>query len=131
MNRDGRGNGNKTWLAGLAIAGACLGAVSCGDNRSSLAGSDEDGTLAALMADGDSSRMAPPPKGPPGGPPPSRYCPSGDCSRDPLATWRLDDCNSQSTELGVQLSTAPGIPGGQRGLCSGGGRPGNQAGRAR
>ena len=43
MNRDGRGNGNRRWVAGLAIAGACVGTVSCGDNRSSAAASDEGG----------------------------------------------------------------------------------------
>jgi hypothetical protein len=95
MNRYGRW-GNRNWVAALAIAGGCVGMQACGDNQPP----DEGGPLAALMSDGDAGRIAPG-AGPaaPGAPLPGRFCPSGDCARDPLAMWRLDDCNGSSTQL--------------------------------
>jgi hypothetical protein len=73
-------------------------AYGCGDNVPTPGDGQND--LSALMNDGDASAMAPPRMmPPPPAPLPNRYCPSGDCARDPLAHWRFDDCNTLSTEL--------------------------------
>jgi hypothetical protein len=57
-------------------------------------------TLEALMADGDPSAVAPGAMAPASTvAPPPRFCTTTDCARDPLAFWRFDDCNAQSTQL--------------------------------
>ena len=38
---------------------------------------------------------------------PTRYCPSGDCTREPLALWTFDDCNTVSTQLADTAFTYP------------------------
>jgi hypothetical protein len=59
------------------------------------------------MSDGDPSAVAPGAMVPPPPMPPSRFCPSGDCARDPLAFWSFDDCNTLSTELTDTAFTSP------------------------
>ena len=104
MIEQGHGTRKRNWVAALAIAGASMGAQACGDNQ---AGTDEGGALNALMSDGDPTRIAPGGMMPPGGPPPGRFCPSGDCARDPLAFWRFEDCGGPSTELADTAFTSP------------------------
>jgi hypothetical protein len=54
----------------------------------------------ALLDDGDASTIAPGAMVPaPAMGLQTPSCPSGDCSRDPLALWTFDDCNSLSTQL--------------------------------
>jgi hypothetical protein len=80
-------------LGTLVIAGGALGCDASHDDG-------VDPALQALMDDGDASALAPGAMVPPAPtPPPDRFCPNGDCTRAPLAFWRLDDCNMQSTEL--------------------------------
>jgi len=57
------------------------------------------------MGDGDVSGIAGPMAPPPGNPPPPRFC--GDCTREPLAFWTLDDCNTSSTQLSDFARTSP------------------------
>jgi hypothetical protein len=79
----------------LALAGGALLGLGCGDNG----GAAPTDSIAQLMDDGDPASVAP---GMAGAPPamtaPPRFCP-GDCSGSPLAFWRLDDCNTFSTQL--------------------------------
>ena len=73
-------------ITGLLISG-------CGDNVPT-SGDGQSGS-SALLSDGDPSTIAPPRMmPPPPAPLPTRYCPSGDCARDPLALWTFDDCNT-------------------------------------
>ena len=106
MIKQGHGTRKRNWIAALAIAGASMGAQACGDDGTT---NGEGGSLGALMADGDATRMAPggmmPPG--PGGPPAGRFCPSGDCARDPLAFWRFEDCGGPSTQLADSAFTSP------------------------
>ena len=92
-------------LSCLGIAATCS-AVGCG------LGDDDpsaEKTISALMDDGDPTAIAPASMVPP--PPvtlPPRFCPSGDCSRDPLAFWKVDDCNPSNTQLSDSaVSTIP------------------------
>src|SRR6476659_4688621 len=97
MTRIGSQRKGRSWGAVVAIVGACAGTQGCGDNGS--AAPDEGASVAALLEDGDPARVAPETTVVPPSSLPSRFCPSGDCARDALAVWRLDDCNGPSTEL--------------------------------
>ena len=86
-------------MTGLLISG-------CGDNVP--ASGDGQSDLSALLSDGDPSTIAPPRMMPPPPVPlPTRYCPSGDCAREPLALWTFDDCNTVSTQLADTAFTYP------------------------
>src|SRR5215471_10718495 len=90
-------------LSGLVVvtAGAGMGCVA-GDDTPSV-----ESSLSALMEDGDAASVAPGAMTPPGSiPPPPRFCPSGDCTRSPLAFWKLDDCNPIQTQLGDSAFTS-------------------------
>ena len=86
-------------ITGFLISG-------CGDNVPTSGDGQSD--LSALLSDGDPGTIAPPRMMPP--PPlplPTRYCPSGDCAREPLALWTFDDCNTVSTQLADTAFTYP------------------------
>jgi len=88
-------------MAGGLFMAAAAGAFGC-DSKTDAG----DSKWEALLADGDLGAM---PAGartpPPTMPPPPRFC--GDCTREPLAFWMLDDCNSQSAELNDSAFTSP------------------------
>jgi hypothetical protein len=91
--------------ARIRVTGAVLVlALGCGDNS----GGASDGALSRLMDDGDVGAVAPGLTSPP--PPmtaPPR-CPGGDCSGgSPLAFWKMDDCNSLSTQLIDSANSSP------------------------
>jgi len=96
------------FLGGLSIAGAGLGC-----DGGAADDSTHEATLSALMDDGDVGAIAPGAMvrpGPTPPPPPPRFCPGGDCTRAPLAFWRLDDCNPFSTELADTASSSISHP---------------------
>jgi hypothetical protein len=96
-------NGTKRLL--IALAGGALLALGCGDNGGKAVPSD---STSQLMDDGDAAAMAPGAAGPPPAmTPPPRFCPGDDCTRAPLAFWRLDDCNTLSTQLFDSANTSP------------------------
>lgn len=91
---------------GLGIAAGTLGCevTSDADGDEAL----EPATLSALMDDGDVGAVAPGAMVRPGPMPgPGRFCPNGDCTRAPLAFWKLDDCNPLSTELADSAFSSP------------------------
>jgi len=84
------------WSA--AILG--LGALGVGVGCEVPEGDVENPTLSALMDDGDASAVAPGAMARPAPiPPPPRFCAGADCARSPLAFWKLDDCNPNTTAL--------------------------------
>jgi endoglucanase len=90
-------------LVGSGLVLVCA-TLSCGDR----ALPDIESSWAALMDDGDVSAIAPAAAARPTPmTPPARFCPSGDCARDALALWTLDDCNEQSTALSDTAFTSP------------------------
>jgi hypothetical protein len=83
-------------LFGLGMIGLPLG---CGAGGGSQDDGNTESSWEALLDDGDASSIAPAAAlAAAAVTPPPRYCP-GDCARTPLAYWKLDDCNTQSTEL--------------------------------
>ena len=102
-------------VAGALVMGAC--------ERAPLLTEDDAvaRSWSALMEDGDADMLAPGsgrPMPPVINPQPTRFCPGatpagdasgniGDCARAPLAFWRLDDCNAQSTQLADTAFTSP------------------------
>jgi Concanavalin A-like lectin/glucanases superfamily len=82
----------------LALAGLLTAAIAGCTKGDNDADSELEANWSALMADGDTSAIAPGPMGPASGTPqPPRFC--IDCTRVPLALWTFDDCNQLSTEL--------------------------------
>jgi endoglucanase len=73
---------------------AVAAAIGCGDDKPA----DPQSAWEALMGDGDVSGIATATTAPPA-PPPPRFCPTGDCAREPLAFWTMDDCNTNQTLL--------------------------------
>lgn len=87
------------WVSGLCL----FGAVGCGGLAEGADTTDPEGlelgtSWEALLADGDPGLLAPAPSGRAPAPAlPPADC--ADCGAQPLAFWKLDDCNAQSTEL--------------------------------
>ena len=77
------------------------GVIACGDRPA-----DEQSSWEALMGDGDLGAMPGATAVAPAIPPPPRFC--SDCTREPLAFWTLDDCNTSSTQL-VDFATTSSI----------------------
>ena len=73
---------------------AVAAAIGCGDDKPA----DPQAAWEALMGDGDVSGIATATTAPPA-PPPPRFCQTGDCAREPLAFWTMDDCNTNQTLL--------------------------------
>jgi hypothetical protein len=87
----------RTWIALLGVTMLLGGMTRCGARA---LGEGDESALAALMADGDMSSIAPNGVARPPSPTPPPPRPCGDaCGGQPLATWTFDDCNPSSTEL--------------------------------
>ncbi len=84
---------NVNWIVGFLGLGVMATALGC---SSATEEAPADSTWAALMNDGDTTAIAPA-AGAATATPPPRYC--SDCTQVPLAYWKFDDCNTQSTEL--------------------------------
>ena len=88
-------------MRGMAVAFGLSSLVGLGCGGLAVDGYEEDdlgSSWQALMADGEVSAIAPiAPMAPSVHAGSGRFC--EDCSREPLAFWRLDDCNALSTEL--------------------------------
>lgn len=94
----------RTLIGFVSMALAALCAPACGG---AATGEYEDGDYGsswqALMADGDAESITGPMPAPVSTSAP-RYC--ADCSGEPLAFWRLDDCNALSTQLADSAFTS-------------------------
>jgi hypothetical protein len=92
-------------LSALCLLGplGCFGVAEDGDSESELGT-----TWEALMADGDVATIAPDAAQPAPAAPLESAC--SDCEDGPLAFWRLDDCNSWSTQLSDSAYSAISHP---------------------